>query len=44
MDRLCLSLKKIRVSYRFEDLLAEINPSNIHGEIMTGKVVGKECW
>jgi len=36
--------KGTRVSYKLEDLLAMIDPSNIHGEISTGKDLGKECW
>jgi antitoxin MazE len=42
--KIVLVPKKARVSYKLEDLLANINPSNIHGEISTGKDVGKECW
>lgn len=41
--QLVLIPKKTRVSYKLEDLLANINPSNIHGEISTGKIRGREC-
>ena len=32
------------VRYRLGDLLARINEANLHGEIATGKRVGREVW
>lgn len=31
-------------SYTLEELLAEVRPSNLHGEIDWGPPVGKEIW
>ncbi|RMF16053.1 MAG: AbrB/MazE/SpoVT family DNA-binding domain-containing protein [Candidatus Dadabacteria bacterium] len=30
--------------YRLEDLVSEIRPSNLHGEVDTGEPVGNELW
>lgn len=33
-----------QVSFKLEDLLAQITPENIQSEIKSGKRVGKEIW
>ncbi|WP_027717649.1 AbrB/MazE/SpoVT family DNA-binding domain-containing protein [Desulfovirgula thermocuniculi] len=33
-----------RKRYKLEALLAGVNPKNIHGEVETGKPVGREIW
>jgi antitoxin MazE len=30
--------------YRLEELLAEVSPENLHGEVRTGKPKGREIW
>ncbi len=30
--------------YSLEELLSQITPENLHGEIETGKAVGNEVW
>lgn len=30
--------------YRLSELLAEVRPSNMHGEVPTGRPRGKEAW
>lgn len=30
--------------YTLEALLADVTPENLHGEISTGKAVGREIW
>lgn len=30
--------------YQLDDLLAQITPDNLHGEIGTGEAVGNEAW
>lgn len=38
-------IKPIRVpEVNLDELLAAITPENLHAEISTGKVVGKEVW
>ncbi len=34
----------IRRVYRLEDLVKQITPKNVHGEIDTGIPVGRESW
>jgi antitoxin MazE len=31
-------------SYELEDLLAQVTPENLHGEVDTGSSVGNEAW
>jgi antitoxin MazE len=31
-------------SYDLEDLLAQVTPENLHGEVDTGSSVGDEAW
>jgi len=31
-------------SYELEDLLAQVTPENLHGEVDTGSSVGDEAW
>jgi antitoxin MazE len=31
-------------SYNLEDLLAQVTPANLHGEVDTGSSVGDEAW
>jgi antitoxin MazE len=37
-------IETVRPKYDLEELLAGITDENIHGEISTGKAVGKEVW
>ena len=37
-------IKPIKNAYRLNDLLGQINSKNIHKEIQTGAIVGKEIW
>jgi len=30
--------------YRLEELLAQVTPENLHGEVSTGHAVGNEIW
>jgi antitoxin MazE len=30
--------------YRLDDLLAQITPENLHGEVEFGHPIGKEAW
>jgi antitoxin MazE len=30
--------------YRLDDLLAQITPENLHGEVEFGRPIGKEAW
>lgn len=34
----------LRRVYRLEDLVKQITPKNVHGEIDTGAPVGRESW
>jgi len=34
----------VRRVYRLEDLVKQITPKNVHGEIDTGTSVGREIW
>ena len=34
----------VRRVYRLEDLVKQITPKNMHGEIDTGTPVGREIW
>ena len=34
----------VRRVYRLEDLVKQITPKNVHGEIDTGIPVGRETW
>ena len=34
----------VRRVYRLEDLVKQINPKNVHGEIDPGTSVGREVW
>ncbi len=34
----------LRRIYRLEDLVKQITPKNVHGEIDTGTPVGRESW
>jgi antitoxin MazE len=31
-------------AYHLDDLLAQVTPDNLHGEVDTGDTVGKEVW
>jgi len=33
-----------RRQYTLEQLLAQVSPDNVHGEIKTGSPVGREAW
>jgi antitoxin MazE len=33
-----------RKAYRLDDLVRKVNKKNLHGEIQTGKPVGREIW
>lgn len=33
-----------RKTHRLEALLAQVTPENLHGEVKTGRSVGREVW
>jgi antitoxin MazE len=33
-----------RCAYRLDELLGEVRPENLHGEVETGPAVGREVW
>ena len=39
-----LWLEPLKPIYKLEELLAEITPDNLHGEVETGMAVGNEVW
>lgn len=39
-----LLLELLKPSYKLEELLAQVTPDNLHGEVETGMAVGNEAW
>ncbi len=39
-----LFIRPSKTKFTLKELLAKVKPENLHGEIKTGAVVGKEVW
>lgn len=39
-----LVIRPARPKYRLDELLAQINPTNLHGEVDWGQPQGEEAW
>ena len=39
-----LDIKLVRPKYKLDELLEQVNESNLHGEIWEGTLKGREIW
>lgn len=39
-----LRIRPVRLALDLEDLLAQVRPGQLHGEVDSGEAVGREAW